>query len=164
MVSKIKVDEIESSQSGGSVDLNSSLSFDSKTTTEMNNLSGMAAGDTIYNSTEGTLYVYNGSSWNAMSSNTFTMDISYLVIAGGGSGVDVPPSGGGGAGGYRNSYASETSGRGSSTETPHATLRGTNYTISVGAGASQGSNGSNSIFSTIASPNPVPPLFFLVVK
>ena len=55
MVSKIKVDEIESSQSGGSVDLNSSLSFVSKTTTEMNALSGMGAGDTIYNSTEGTL-------------------------------------------------------------------------------------------------------------
>ena len=52
MVSKIKVDEIESSQSGGSVDLNSSLSFVSKTTTEMNALTGMAAGDTIYNSTE----------------------------------------------------------------------------------------------------------------
>ena len=103
MVSKIKVDEIESSQSGGSVDLNSSLSFDSKTTTEMNNLSGMAAGDTIYNSTEGTLYVYNGSSWNAMSSNTFTMDISYLVIAGGASGAGGGQAnqagGGGGAGG-----------------------------------------------------------------
>ena len=42
-------------------------------------------------------------------------DVQYLVIAGGaGGGGDG--GGGGGAGGYRNSYASETSGRNSSTE------------------------------------------------
>ena len=40
--------------------------------------------------------------------------VSYLVIAGGGGGGG-DGGGGGGAGGYRNSYASETSGRGSST-------------------------------------------------
>ena len=67
MVSKIKTDAIEASTSGASVDLSSSLSFVSKTTTQMNALSGMGAGDTIYNTTDGTLYVYNGSSWNAMS-------------------------------------------------------------------------------------------------
>ena len=80
MVSKIKVDEIESSQSGGSVDLNSSLSFDSKTTTEMNALTGMAAGDTIYNSTDGTLYVYNGSAWNGMTGSTFQFSLSWRPI------------------------------------------------------------------------------------
>ena len=124
MVSKIKVDEIESSQSGGSVDLNSSLSFVSKTTTEMNALTGMAAGDTIYNSSVGTLYVYNGTGWHAMSNSTFGTTVSYLVIAGGGSGGysdgghDASGGGGGGgAGGYRNSYDTESSG-GSTTETP----------------------------------------------
>ena len=78
MVSKIKSDEIEASSgtTGASVDFNSALRPMSKTTTEMNNLSGMGAGDTIYNSTDGTLYVYNGNSWNAMSSTTFTVTVS----------------------------------------------------------------------------------------
>ena len=58
----------------------------SYTNTQMNALSGMGAGDTIYNSTYGTLYVYNGTSWNAMSASTFTFTVNYLVIAGGGSG------------------------------------------------------------------------------
>ena len=85
MVSKIKSDEIEASSgtTGASVDFNSALRPMSKTTTEMNSLSGMGAGDTIYNSTVGTLYVYNGSSWNAMSGNTFSFTMQYLVIAGG---------------------------------------------------------------------------------
>ena len=39
MVSKIKTDAIEASTSGASVDLSSSLSFVSKTTTQMNALS-----------------------------------------------------------------------------------------------------------------------------
>ena len=65
MVSKIKSDEIEASSgtTGASVDFNSALRPMSKTTTEMNALSGMGAGDTIYNETEGTLYIYNGSAW-----------------------------------------------------------------------------------------------------
>ena len=54
MVSKIKVDQIESSQSGGTIDLNSSVRPVVKTTTEMNAITGMSAGDMIYNSTEGT--------------------------------------------------------------------------------------------------------------
>jgi len=60
----------------------------------------------------------------------------FLVIAGGGgSGW-----GGGGAGGYRNSYASETSGRNSSTETPLSLIPGTTYTITVGSGGTAGSS------------------------
>ena len=102
MVSKIKSDEIEASTSGASVDFNSALRPMSKTTTQMNALSGMGAGDTIYNSTTGTLYVYNGSSWNAMSDNTFSFSLQYLLIAGGGAGGHQH-GGGGGAGGYRSS-------------------------------------------------------------
>ena len=150
MVSKIKVDEIESSQSGGSVDLNSSLSFDSKTTTEMNALTGMSAGDTIYNSTDGTLYVYNGSSWNGMSSNTHEVTVSYLVIAGGGAGGGYSA---GGAGGYRSSYSTDVSGANSSTESTQSfTPDGsTTYTVTVGGGGSSGSNGSTSTFNNISS-------------
>ena len=78
MVSKIKSDEIEASTSGASVDFNSALKPMSKTTTQMNALSGMGAGDMIYNSTEGTLYVYNGTSWKGMSDNTFQFSVSFL--------------------------------------------------------------------------------------
>ena len=63
------------------------------------------AGDTVYNSTTGTIDFYNGSAWFATSSTTFTVDISYLVIAGGASGAGGGQAnqagGGGGAGGYR---------------------------------------------------------------
>ena len=147
MVSKIKVDEIESSQSGGSVDLNSSLSFLSKTTTEMNALSGMAAGDTIYNSTQGTLYVYNGTSWNAMSPNTFQFSLSFLVIAGGGAGGHQH-GGGGGAGGYRSSHNNETSGGGGSAETAITVTPGTSFSVTIGAGGAGVVGGGSSEFGS----------------
>ena len=133
MVSKIKSDEIEASTSGASVDFNSSLRPMSKTTTEMNALSGMGAGDMIYNETEGTLYVYNGTSWNAMSGNTFSFTLQYLLIAGGGAGGHQH-GGGGGAGGYRNSYASENTGGGASTESTLTVSWATNYTVTIGDG------------------------------
>ena len=72
-------------------------------------------------------------------------DIEYLVVAGGaGGGGDN--GGGGGAGGYR-------------TATGFSVSKGTQYTVTVGAGAaggrqqanSNGSDGGNSVFSTITS-------------
>ena len=81
-----------------------------------------------------------------------SIDVEYLVIAGGGAGGGGHRSGGGGAGGYRNSYASETSGRNSSTETPYNfTNTGTVITVTVGGGgavssaANGGTGGSSSI-------------------
>ena len=74
------------------------------------------------------------------------ISISYLVIAGGGGGgggLSGSWGAGGGAGGYRNSYASETSGRNSSTETPLSVNPGTVLTITVGTGGSAGGAGSN---------------------
>ncbi len=68
----------------------------------------------------------------------------FLVIAGGGGGGGPQGSyggGGGGAGGYRNSFNSETSGRGSSAETPLSFNVGTVYTITVGDGGAKGGNG-----------------------
>ena len=158
MVSKIKSDEIEASTSGASVDFNSALRPLSKTTTEMNAMSGMAAGDIIYNSTVGTIYVYNGSSWNAMSDNTFHFSVSWLVIAGGGAGGGSTPTygagGGGGAGGYRAAYASEASGGGASAESAISVTAGTSYTVTVGAGGAgvsgrnNGADGSDSVSPT----------------
>jgi hypothetical protein len=85
--------------------------------------------------------------------NPTPITIEYLVIAGGGAGGGSHRGGGGGAGGYRNSYASETSGRNSSTETPYSfTSTGTVITVTVGAGgavssAQNGGKGGDSSIS-----------------
>ena len=90
----VKVDTIAEKTSGSGVTVDGltikDTGFDEPvkmkgyTTTQMNSLSGMGAGDTIYNSTVGTLYVYNGETWNAMSDNTFSFTLEYLAIAGAG--------------------------------------------------------------------------------
>jgi hypothetical protein len=49
--------------------------------------------------------------------------------------------GGGGAGGYRNSYSSESSGGGGSSEASLTFSSGTVYTITVGAGGTVTSTG-----------------------
>jgi len=158
--SELKVDNISEKTTNAGVQLGSSLGFVSKTTTEMNALTGMAAGDTIYNSTVGTLYVYNGTSWNAMSASTFTFSVDYLVIAGGGGGGSAFSGGGGGAGGYRNSYSTESSGGGASSETSLILASGgTAYTVTVGAGGTGATSsistvstaGADSVFSTVTS-------------
>src|SRR6056300_1448408 len=56
-----------------------------------------------------------------------TYSADFLVIGGGG-GSAMVYGGGGGAGGYRNSYASETSGRGSASESSLSLSVGTVYT------------------------------------
>jgi len=70
-----------------------------------------------------------------------TVEVEYLVIAGGGSGAS--PGGGGGAGGYR--YG-----------TGLGLLRSSNYLVTVGNGANavtntQGNKGNNSVFGTISA-------------
>src|SRR6056300_228928 len=91
--------------------------------------------------------------------------VDYIVVAGGGGGGsnsgDTVAAAGGGAGGFRESHSTPVSG--SYTASPLATPTGitvsaTTYPITVGAGGSggstphvQGTNGSNSVFSTITS-------------
>jgi hypothetical protein len=100
----------------------------------------------------------NGDSLESSASNSATMplliSIDYLVVAGGGGGGVL--GGGGGAGGLR-STVTGTGGSGS-LETALFLSKSTNYTVTVGNGASgatdetsRGSNGSNSIFATITS-------------
>lgn len=82
--------------------------------------------------------------------------VDYLVVAGGGgTGFDV--GGGGGAGGLRTSYGS-TSGGGSSAEASLSLFDATSYSVTIGGGGGngggsnvRGTNGNNSIFSTITS-------------
>src|SRR5210317_900635 len=87
--------------------------------------------------------------------------VDYMIIAGGGGGGKGCRVGGGGAGGYRESHSTPVSG--CYTASPLATPTGitvsaTTYPITVGGGGTTGpsnftpgTNGSNSIFSTITS-------------
>ena len=80
--------------------------------------------------------------------------VSYLVIAGGGGGgggASYYHGGGGGAGGYRNSYSSEPSGGGATSESDLSLIINTNYTVTVGSGGGASANGSISVFNTITS-------------
>ena len=80
-----------------------------------------------------------------------TSDIEWLVIAGGGGGgcgrasAGRRAGGGGGAGGYRNSFASEASGGGASTETPITGMaEGIVLTATIGAGGAGSSSAGGS--------------------
>ena len=80
--------------------------------------------------------------------------VSYLVIAGGGGGgggTGYYHGGGGGAGGYRNSYSTEPSGGGATSESDLSLIINTNYTVTVGSGGGASANGSISVFNTITS-------------
>ena len=85
-----------------------------------------------FNTTEEVFEMYDGQ-WRALNQSSHTVDVDYLVIAGGGSGN--PGGGGGGAGGYRTSYGTgNVSGRNSAVESSLTFNSGVQYTITVGAG------------------------------
>jgi mucin-19 len=154
MASELKVDNISEKTANAGVQLSSSLGFVSKTTAQINALSGMAAGDTVYDSDLGTLKVYNGTDWNGMSESTFPIAIDYLVVAGGGgSGVDngagLGYTGGSGAGGYLSSK--DTQGRGVAAATTPEFAAGTNITLTVGAGGPSEAKGSSSVFYNVTA-------------
>ena len=103
--------------SGNNVSVDDALNLKSYTTTQRDALTSVA-GDTIYNTTDSKVQVYNGSSWDSLG-NPF-VNVDFLVIGGGGAGAgnnngNGYGSGGGGAGGYRTSYGSGTISGGSST-------------------------------------------------
>ena len=83
------------------------------------------------------------------------LTVDYLVVAGGGGG-GVHNAGGGGAGGLRTSYSNSSFLNGH-IESSLSLQTATNYTVTVGAGATStvnagtGNNGYNSVFSTITS-------------
>ena len=78
--------------------------------------------------------IYKGAgNWPA----AYPASVEFLVVAGGGGGSDFI-GGGGGAGGYRAGIRS-------------GIVNNTNYTITVGAGGPQNTNGNNSVFDTVTS-------------
>ena len=134
----LSVDTIAEKTSGGGINLSNNLGLKSYTTSQINSLSGMTEGDIVYDSTLGSISVYNGTKWAAMSNSTYTVDVDYLIIAGGGAGGGSGTSGnggGGGAGGYYSSYGSDASGGGDTALDAQSLNVGTNYTVVIGAGA-----------------------------
>ena len=105
-------------------------------------------------STQGWL-AYSGINEGTDALEPITYSVDFLCIAGGGGGGGGTGSnnaGGGGAGGYRNSFSTETSGGGGSSESTLTFNPETVYTITVGAGGTDGgasapTNGANSSIS-----------------
>jgi len=89
MVSKIKVDEIESSQAGGSIAYNSSLKLKQYNETQIDALSGMSDGEMVYDTTNKSIRIYNssstewkqveGSSSKSVTGGTITTSGSYTI-------------------------------------------------------------------------------------
>lgn len=133
------------------------------------------AGDTRLNTTTSRLEFYDGTDWKRLNESTAgpTVDflVDFLVLGGGGgSGASGGGSrdnlgGAGGAGGLRTSFGSASggpgAGGGSPAEAKTGIKIGTSYTVTVGAGGTEGtytgndavpgSNGADSVFSSITS-------------
>lgn len=110
---------------------------------------GIALTLVFIDSTQGWLVTDSGLQAEA----TRPYNIDFLCIAGGG-GSGTGGGGGGGAGGYRASFNSEASGGGGSSESAIQVAKGTQYTITVGAGGngSTGASTTSGADSSIAAP------------
>jgi hypothetical protein len=123
--------------------------------TSPNNIEGSSDDKSIKTNRNSATLVYSDATKGWLASNPSSLEsavdpilVDYLVIAGGGGGGSER-GGGGGAGGYINSFNSETSGRGSTSETNLSLTIATDYTVTVGAGGANNSSGSSSIFDSI---------------
>jgi hypothetical protein len=125
---------------------------------------GIANADNFAKATGGMLYEDSTYWYHVFAANgTFTpkqaLTCDYLVVAGGGGGAGGGGPAGGGAGGLRSTVTA--TGGGGTLETALSVTSGTAYAITVGAGgasgtgnypsATKGTNGGNSVFSTVTS-------------
>jgi len=139
--------------SGNNVSVDDALNLKSYDTAGRDALTSVS-GDMIYNTTDSAIQVFDGSSWAAPGTKTFTAD--YLIIGAGGGGGQSAPGflglGGSGAGGYLASYNNEASGGGTSSLDSSVLVADgtTTYTVTIGAGgtggASAGNEGGSSVF------------------
>jgi hypothetical protein len=114
-----------------------------------------AAGMIRYNTTTNNpeWYAASASQWLNFSQPP-NYNVEFLVIAGGGGGSlsnFATGGGAGGAGGYRSSVIGEMSGGGASAENQLNLTSGITYTVTVGAGGPDRTNGNNSVFDTVTS-------------
>ena len=143
-MSELKTNKI-STNDGNNVAIDNALGLKSYTTTQRDALTS-AAGDLIYNTTEGKPQFYNGTAWTDFQ-DTPNLLVNYIVVAGGGGGGG-DAGGGGGAGGYRSTISGESSGGGTTAGSTGFWLStGTNYAVTIGGGGSAQSNGSISRFT-----------------
>lgn len=141
MVSKIKVDEIESSQSGGTIQYNSSMKLKQLTTAQINALTGMTSGEMLYDSEKKTIKFYDGTAWQLLYKPNVL--ISALVVGGGGG------AGGGTSGSW---YGAGAAGGVLRIASEIETSAGISISVTVGAGApTAGSTGSTSTFNTTSA-------------
>ena len=98
-------------------------------------------------SRSGDYYVHTFTASGTFTPTAALSNVEYLVVAGGaGTGA-----GGGGAGGYRSSVTGESSGGGASAEAKLSLASGTAYTVTIGAGGANETNGGNTTFGSITS-------------
>jgi len=134
--------------SGNNVSVDDALNLKSYTTTQRDALTSVA-GDMIYNTTLGNPQVYTGSTWNDLKAGIEGFEIQYLVVGGGGGGAyrfdDAAEAGAGGGGGFRNSTTGEETGYPLTvSEQKYIGALSTNYTVTVGAGGSAGTQSASS--------------------
>ena len=131
--------------SGNNVAIDDSLNLKSYTTTQRDALTS-ATGDIIYNTTLSKVQIYGGSSWSDLGDPN--VDLTFVIVAGGGGGNtnDDVSHGAGGAGGYLSNVSSESSGGGESALPSMKVPQSTNFTVTIGAGGSSNSPGSESRF------------------
>ena len=119
----------------------------------------VAEGGTVATITDGgvTYKVHTFTSSGTFNVIADSVQVEYLVVAGGGSGGSRWHGAGGGAGGYRSSVTGESSGGGASAESK-LTLTANTYTVTIGAGGAavngdnvNGNQGSPSVFGAITS-------------
>ena len=127
-MSQLEVNSIDK-YSGNNLSVGSQLNLKSYTTTARNALTSVA-GDTIYNTTDNKVQVYNGSSWDDLGGPAI-FDVDFLVVAGGAAGGNCYGAGGG-AGGLRSSVGN--TGGGGSLESALSIVAGKPYLITVGGG------------------------------
>lgn len=78
-MSILKVNEIRPRTTGASVDFTVPVGLKAYTTSERDALTGLSAGEVIFNSTTSKLEVYNGSSWDSMSAGSAGASLGLVV-------------------------------------------------------------------------------------
>ena len=123
-----------------------SLKYQSQAANPVYNTDGASLHIVYMDVTQGWIPLYDGAVDYA---SLPAYNVEYLVVAGGGGGghgyTGGYYAGGGGAGGYRNSYASEDSGKESATESVASVTSGVTYTLTVGGGGAYTTNGVNGV-------------------